>query len=396
MDKIKIVYKKVEELKEYENNPRDNGPAIEAVCKSIEKFGFKNPCIIDSNNVLVCGHTRVKCAKKLGLTEVPCIIADDLTEEQIKAFRLADNKSAELAIWDEELLAVELEGICDIDMGDFGFEDFSLACDVEDIVEDEIPELPEEPKSERGDVYILGRHRLMCGSSTDSRDVEKLMNGKLADMVFTDPPYNVDYVGKTKKELKIKNDKMGDEQFYKFLVDFAENMKNSLKKGGAYYICYAQSHTTEFANAINDTELELRQVLIWVKNTLVMGRQDYQWKHEPILYGWRPGASHQFYGGRNKTTVEESEPTDIIRCDRPSRSELHPTSKPVKLVSRFIDNSSLEGQIVADFFGGGGSTLIGCEHLNRICYIMELDPIYVDTIIKRWEDLTGQKAIKEA
>lgn len=385
---IKIQQIKLKDLKLYENNPRKNDKAVDYVANSIKEFGFKNPIIIDKNNVIVAGHTRYKASKKLKLKEVPCIIADDLTDEQIKAFRLADNKVSEVAEWDDDLLNLELSDLTnfDIDMSDFGFDLDNLEFEEKEIIEDEVPEVDEEPKSKYGDIYQLGNHRLMCGDSTKIEDVEKLMNGVKADMLITDPPYNVDYTGGTKEKLKIKNDNMNDENFYKFLYSAFSNAYIVMKDGGAFYVWYASKEVVNFSNALQDNLLAIRQELIWNKNALVMGRQDYQWKHEPCLYGWKGNAPHSWYGGRKETTV--------IDCDKPNKSELHPTMKPIGLFDYQIKNSSKKGDNILDLFGGSGTTLMACEQNKRNSFIMEFDPHYVDVIIKRWEQFTGEEAIK--
>jgi site-specific DNA-methyltransferase (adenine-specific) len=430
MDKLKIEYISTDKIIPYKNNPRKNDDAVPYVMESIKEFGFKVPIIIDKDNVIVAGHTRLKAAKELGLTEVPTIKADDLTEEQIKAFRLADNKVSEKAEWDMELLGQELEDL-NIDMELLGFDE-PLTMDVQtEIIEDEYEveeNILEEPKSKLGDIYQLGEHRLMCGDSTKEVDVAKLMNGELADLVLTDPPYNVEIVGgnhslspkerKQKGGLTIENDKMQSEEFYNFLLKAFKNIYIALKPGGAFYIWYASREVVNFSNALERNNLPVKQELIWNKNSLVMGRQDYQWKHEPCLYGWKEGAAHYFIDDRTQTTViEDKKPdirklkkeemiklleeiysdkisTTIINEDRPSVSDLHPTMKPLKLMARQIKNSSRIEESVLDLFGGSGSTLIACEQLGRKCYMMEYDPKYVDVIIDRWEQFTGKKARK--
>lgn len=401
-------------LREYDNNPRNNDGAVDAVAASIREFGFKVPVIVDGDNVIVAGHTRVKAARKLGMSAVPCIIADDLTPQQIKAFRLADNKVGQLAGWEIEKLGKELSEI-DMDMSVFGFdavefEEFSEVC------EDEIPDVGEEgdPITKIGDIWQLGRHRLMCGDSTSVESVAVLMDGALADMILTDPPYNVAYEGGTKDKLAIMNDNMDDESFRAFLQDAFCAGDSALKKGGAFYIWHADSEGFNFRYACKAVGWEVKQCLIWNKNALVLGRQDYQWKHEPCLYGWKSGASHYFVKNRKLTTVlndgvdidvmtsdelrelirEITEPSSVINENKPTRNGEHPTMKPVGLLSRQIRNSSRIGEKVLDLFGGSGSTLIACEQLGRTCYMMELDPKYCDVIIKRWETLTGEKAVK--
>ena len=391
---IKIIYKSADELVPYENNPRDNTAAIDAVAASIKEFGFKNPIIIDSDNVIVAGHTRLKAAQKLKIQSVPCVVADDLTQEQVNAFRLADNKTAELAEWDLELLNSELELIDGIDMTEFGFE-LDIA-EEQEVVEDEFDEeLPEEPQTKLGDVYQLGRHRLMCGDSTDVNSVKTLMGGYKADLLLTDPPYNVDYSSKTfgrdknsttRKHNAIENDKMSSDDFKEFLIKVFSSSKENLKLGAAFYIWFADSEVVNFVSAANESGLSVREHLVWEKNHFVLGRQDYQHKHEPCLYGWVEGGSHAWYSDRKQTTV--------LNFDKPLNSQLHPTMKPVALFDYQIKNSTKSGDIVLDLFGGSGTTIIACEQNGRNAYVMEFDPRYVDVIIKRWEEFTGEKAVK--
>lgn len=382
MDIINIALK---DLKPYENNPRKNDDAVKYVAESIEEFGFKVPIVIDKNNVIVAGHTRYKAAKKLKMSEVPCIIADDLTDEQIKAFRLADNKVAEKAEWDFDLLNAELDDIIDLDMELFGFED-ALQDDAEEAVEDEFEvELPAEPKSKLGDIYQLGNNRLMCGDSTVLEDVEKLMGGEQADMLLTDPPYNVNYEGKTKDKLKIKNDQMGNDNFRQFLTDAFSNADMVMKPGAVFYIWHADSEGYNFRGACFDAGWTVRQCLIWNKNSMVMGRQDYQWKHEPCLYGWKEGAGHLWASDRKQTTV--------INFDKPTRNDMHPTMKPIPLFDYQIKNNTKGGDVVLDLFGGSGTTIMACEQNGRRGYSMEYDPRYVDVIVDRWEKFTGAKAV---
>lgn len=390
--RMQVVDIDIKELTPYEKNPRKNDDAVQYVAESIKQFGFKVPIVIDKNNVIVAGHTRYKAAKKLKLKTVPCLVADDLTDEQIKAFRLADNKVAEFSEWDFDLLELELKALEDFDLdfnlADFGFEDIfeeEEYISAEEIEEDNIEdiEVPQEPKSKTGDIYQLGNHRLMCGDSTSVRDVEFLMDNNLADMVLTDPPYNVDI--SNAKGLKIKNDNMGDDEFFKFLSSAFFNLEKSLKPGGAFYIWFASREIINFRQALNKNNLVVRQELIWNKNHMILGRQDYHWKHEPCLYGWKDGAAHYFVDDRTQTTV--------IDEDKPQLNDLHPTMKPIKLLSRQIVNSSRQKEVVLDLFGGSGSTLIACEKLNRRCFMMEMDPKYVDVIIARWEEYTGEKAV---
>lgn len=379
---MEILNKNIDEIKMYENNPRNNDSAVEYVVNSIKEFGFKVPIVLDKNNVIVAGHTRYKAAKLLNITEIPCIIADDLSDEQVKAFRLIDNKAAELASWDIDLLNLELENIKDIDMELFNFEISNI---LDNVVDDEYEvELPESPKTKRGNIYKLGNHYLMCGDSTNADDVKKLMNNQLADLIVTDPPYNVNYEGKTDGNLKIMNDNMENDQFYSFLESAFINLYDFIKDGGSIYVFHADTEGLNFRKAMISSGFKLAECLVWVKNAFVMGRQDYHWKHEPILYGWKPGASHYFINDRSQSTV--------LEFDKPARNEEHPTMKPIDLIAYLINNSSKKDEIVLDLFGGSGTTIIACEQTNRNAFIMELDPRYCDVIVDRWEKFTNQKA----
>lgn len=383
---MKIILKSVNDLIEYDNNPRHNDEAVEAVANSIREFGFKVPIIITSEDVIVAGHTRLKASKKLGLDEVPCIIADDLTEEQIKAFRLADNKTSELATWNFEALEEELDNI-DLNMLQFGFED--LYDDIPDNAEDDdfdvYDELQEDSESIRGDIYVLGKHRVLCGDSTLKEDVDTLVDGAEVDMIFTDPPYNVDYEGTAGK---IQNDKQEDSDFYDFLFKAFTNMFEHTKKGGSIYVCHADTEGLNFRNAYKNAGFKLASCLIWVKNSLVLGRQDYHWRHEPILYGWKEGAAHYFVDDRTQDTIWE--------YNKPRRNEDHPTMKPLELVGKAISNSSRPNELVLDLFGGSGSTLIAAEQLSRVSYLMELDERYVDVIVKRFIRSVGEDLVNES
>ena len=424
MSKIKIEYTDVDKLIPYINNPRLNDGAVDKVASSIKNFGFKNPIIIDKDNEIIAGHTRLKAARKLGLDEVPTIKVEDLTETQIKAFRIADNKTSEFAEWDMELLGIELEGLEDVFTG-FDDDEFAdiISGGTGDVVEDNFEGgVPDAPISEMGDVWLLGDHRVMCGDSTGD-DVLKLVDGAEVDLFITDPPYNVAYTGGTKDALTIQNDDMANEDFKEFLVKAFTAADKAMKKGAGFYIWHADSEGYNFRGACLDSGWQVRQCLIWVKNSLVMSRQDYHWKHEPCLYGWKDGASHNWYGDRKQTTtiednadivVEEknegfvinistgfsevtirvpsyevinqgdSAATTVWRFDKPQRNGEHPTMKPVGLLARAVKNSSKRGDIVLDTFGGSGSTLIACEQLDRKCYMMELDEKYVDVIVNRY------------
>ena len=393
---MKIVNKQLGELKPYKSNPRKNDGAVNAVAESIKEFGFKVPIIIDKNNEIVAGHTRLLAAKQLGLIEVPCIVADDLTDDQIKAFRIADNSTAQIAEWDLEKLNIELLDI-DFDMTMFGLDE--QLKDIEnqfakEVIEDEVPEVGEsEPISQLGDIWQLGRHRLMCGDSTKEKDVAKLMNGNKADLLFTDPPYNVAMESKSKDILKtknyahIENDDLSLEDFKVFLEKGFINANNSLKDDASYYVFSCQGGDNEMMMMMmRECGIKCRHQIIWVKDAPVfsMGRLDYDYKHEPILYGWKK--KHNFYrNGEQDKSVWEYKRTE---------NKLHPTMKPVELIANALNNSTKKNDLVLDLFGGSGSTMMACEQLNRNCYMMELDPRYCDVIIKRWEMLTGGKAEK--
>ena len=371
---MNIIYKKIDEVIPYEKNPRKNDEAVKYVAESIKEFGFKVPIIIDSNNIIIAGHTRLKASKKLGYKEVPCIIADDLTPEQIKAFRLADNKVGEMAEWDLDLLNEELEDIIDINMEDFGF-DLNLDFEDKEVEEDDFEvEVPEEPVAKLGDIWQLGNHRLMCGDSTDKEAVEKLMDGKKADMVFTDPPYGVDYDG-------IHND---SREGLESLLDKVFSLYKEFSIEGASVYCFHSDKCADIFNNIFRKHCHFSSMIIWKKQSLVLSQTDYQSIHEPCMYGWFDNGVHKFYGDRKQTSVWEYERKSI---------EGHTTPKPIGFISKALQNSSLNNNLIIDLFGGSGSTLIACEQLNRKCYMMELDPKYCDVIIKRWETLTGEKAV---
>lgn len=378
---------KISEIKPYSKNPRNNDGAVEAVMQSIKQCEYIAPIILDEDNIILAGHTRFKALKKLGYKEVECIIKTGLSEEQKKKYRLLDNKTNELAEWDFDLLAEEMEGL---DFGDleldWGIDQDESEDGSNEVIEDDYEvELPEEPKAKFGQIYQLGRHRLMCGDSTKTEDVNKLVGGKKIDLLITDPPYGVDYTGKTKNALKIENDNKSDDEFIEFLHSAFEAADEVMKSGAVFYIWHAILKTYAFESACQQTQWEVRQVLIWVKNTLVMGRQDYQWKHEPCLYGWKEGAAHNWYNDRKQTTV--------LEFDRPTKNDLHPTMKPISLFDYQIKNSSKVGDRVLDLFGGSGTTIMACEQNGRTGFLMEYDPKYVDVIINRWEEFTGEKAV---
>ena len=380
MSQVQVIQMKLTDLIPYENNPRINDDAIDVGANSIKEFGFKNPIIIDKDNVIVCGHTRRLAAIKLGLTEVPCIRADDLTEDQIKAFRVADNKTSELSTWDLDKLKIEL-GDIELNMADFGFED--LLDQMKELPEDDEfdadTELEKEAFVKKGDIWHLGRHKLMCGDSTTS-DVQVLMEGKYADLCVTDAPYNVDYEGGS--GMKIQNDNMSGEEFYKFLDKAFKNINLSLKPGACFYEFFATREHVNFENALKDNDLSPKQELIWSKNgQFTLGRQDYQWDFEPCFYGWKDGASHNWYNDRKQKCV--------LTFDKPKRNELHPTQKPVPLISYLMKNSSKPKDLVIDLFGGSGTTLIAAEETDRTCFTMEIDEKYASAIVRRYVKARG-------
>jgi DNA modification methylase len=381
---MQIIEKAVKDLIPYTKNPRKNDKAVDAVAASIREFGFKVPVVIDAKGVIVAGHTRLKAAKKLHIDKVPCVVADDLSPEQVKAFRLADNKVGEAAAWDFDLLGEELEGLADfdLDMSEFGFELPGLDADIYEDDFDVASAIPDEPVTKLGNIWALGRHRLLCGDCTDITLVEELLGEHRADMYLTDPPYGVDYTGKTKDALKIDNDALRGDGLKDLLLGAFYAADHVMKPGAAFYIWHADSHGLIFREACVDVGWQVRQCLIWNKNVMVMGRQDYHWKHEPCLYGWKEGAAHLWAADRKQTT--------ILDFDRPSRSAEHPTMKPIMLFDYQIQNNTKGEDIVFDGFSGSGTTLIACEQNGRTAYCMELDPKYCDVIVKRWETLKGR------
>lgn len=379
MVKKEFLTLKISDIIPYDKNPRKNENAVPGVQESIRQCGDLDPIEIDENNIILSGHTRLMALKRAGYIETDVVRYTGLTEEQKKKYRLLANKTAEMSDWDYDLLAGELDGL-DFDGFDFDF-DLDLDDDRTEAKEDDYDlVLPENAKSKRGEIYQLGRHMVMCGDSLSETDLSALMDGKQADMIVTDPPYNVDYEGAAGK---IKNDNMEDENFRKFLTDAFKNADHFLKPGGAIYIWHADGEGYNFRAACKDAGWKVRQCLIWNKNSIVMGRQDYQWKHEPCLYMWKDGAAH-FWNSDRKQTI-------VLDFEKPNKSDLHPTMKPVPLFDYLIQNNSKKGEIILDMFGGSGTTVIACEQDGRSARIMELDPRYVDAILKRYEEFTGDK-----
>ncbi|MEA5047448.1 MAG: site-specific DNA-methyltransferase [Eubacteriales bacterium] len=381
-DKFEIVA--VAEIKPDEHNARKHSDEqIKELRLSLREFGFVNPLLIDKEKKVIAGHGRLTAAIAEGMTAVPCIFVEHLTEAQRRAYMLADNRLAEHAMWDMDLLSEELKFLDDIGF-DVTLTGFEMPDETEAVDDGYEPELPTEPKSKAGQVYRLGRHRLMCGDSTKPEDVALLMDGAQADLLLTDPPYNVDYKGKTQDELTIENDAQSDDAFLTFLVQAFRNAQEHMKPGAVFYIWHADSNGYLFRAAAREAGLTVHQCLIWVKNAMVMGRQDYQWKHEPCLYGWKEGAGHLWASDRKQTTV--------LEFDRPTRSKEHPTMKPIPLFDYQMQNNTKGGDIVLDLFGGSGTSVIAAEQNKRVCYCMEKDPRYADVIIDRWEKFTGETA----
>lgn len=390
------------ELHPADYNPRvalkPGDPEYENIKNSIEVFGYVDPIIVNSDGTIIGGHQRYNVLLDLGYDTTQVVVVD-ATKEQEKAPNIALNKIT--GEWDEEKLCdllIELD-LSDIDMQLSGFtydelENLKIKFDNDEAKEDEdfdegaaLSAARKETRTKRGDVWVLGEHRLVCGDARDADDMGKLMDGMKADLFLTDPPYNVDYVGKTKDALKIENDKMTDQEFRDFLLGAFSIAKGSMKSGAAFYIWHADSKGYDFRGACMDVGWQVRQCLIWAKDILVMGRQDYQWQHEPCLYGWNEGASHAWYSDRKQTT--------LLHFDRPARSKEHPTMKPVPLFGYLIQNSTKSGDIILDSFCGSGTTIIAAEQLERKAYCIELDEVYCDVIVRRWEEFTGKAAVKE-
>jgi DNA modification methylase len=395
---MQIEQRLLSELIPYINNSRKHSDdQVTQIAASIKEFGWTNPILVDGDNGIIAGHGRIMAAKKLGMTEVPVIELAHLSKEQRKALIIADNKLALNSDWDSNLLAIELKDLQDLgfDLNLTGFDADELANILlpEQVAgltdEDATPPIPDEPKTKLGDVYILGNHKLMCGDSASLDDAEKLMDGDLADLVFTDPPYNVAYSGRGANNLgTIKNDDMSNDDFEQFCRDIFTTYHTYMKPLACIYVCHPDSQSAPklaFEKTFAE-QFKKSSTLIWMKQSAGMGWQDYRAQHEPILYGWKEGSGKHFYSGdRTKTTIWK------IGRDAQA-SYVHPTQKPVALPEEAINNSSKGMDIVLDLFGGSGSTLIACEKVGRKARLMELDPKYCDVIVKRWEDFTGKKA----
>ena len=439
MADLRVKYVPIGDVHPYEDNPRRNDQAVQAVVNSLREFGWKQPIVVDADGTIVVGHTRYKAALALEMTEVPVVVASDLTPEQCQAYRLADNRVGELAEWDSELLAQELDGLSGFDMEQFGFDDSDLQMPEafeEPVSLDEVREVePDDSAPDRvkvGELWRMGDHVLLCGDATSADDVERLIEaaGGSADMLLTDPPYNVGLgwhmrpseakqLHRRTDGLVIENDKWdSDDEFEGFLREAIGNAASAIRDGAAFYIWHAHNLSEPFFRAVRECGLTVRQCLVWAKNTFALGRQDYQWRHEPCLYGWKDGAAHYFFDSRTETTVIEDAKPDpkkmtkaelvefaqsvltekqastVLEFDKPSRSEEHPTMKPVKLFAYLVRNSSRPGDLVLDPFAGSGTTVIACEQLKRRAAVMELDPHYASVIVERWERLTGRTAVR--
>ena len=444
---MKIETIKLDSLIPYARNSRTHSDAqVAQIAASIREFGFTNPVLIDEAGGIIAGHGRVLGARQLGLASVPCIRLGHLSEAQKRAYIIADNKLALNAGWDEEMLKAEM-----LSLKEFGFDMDLLGFDSDELAglmvepppsknPDASPPIPENPTAKLGDMWLLGMHRVICGDSTSPTNLDALMGGGMADACWTDPPYNVAYgdkadflnKGGTKSQRntsRILNDDMDDASFKKFLGDFYRAAWAVMKPGAAIYVAHSETERHNFTEQFMQNGFKLSGCVIWKKNTLVLGRSDYQWIHEPILYGWKTGASHRWFGGRKKTTVQQLGDTSpferrqdgkwqinigtsifvvdgdayvdellpsVINEDKPLRNDVHPTMKPVALIERMLVNSAKRGDVVLDMFGGSGSTLMACERLGMKARVSELSPGYVDVIIRRWQEYTGQRAVLES
>ena len=377
----------------YARNPRKNDAVVDRMCSSIREFGFKIPVLARSDGEIVDGHLRLKAAQKLRITEVPVILCDEWSAAQVKAFRLMVNRSVTWAQWDDELLTLELLDLkeSEFNLSLTGFEDDELArlLAQQDAVEgltdeDDVPELQEAVVSRAGDLWILGDHRVLCGDATSFPDVRLLMASEAADLVFTDPPYNVDYEGYTEDKLTIKGDRRTPEQFQQFLSATFTSYRQTVKPGASMYVCHSSSWQREFQNAMESAGFQMRCQIIWAKNTFAWGFGRYKFQHEPIFYAHVAKQKDPWYGDKSQSTLWEEK--------KPAANRIHPTAKPVELVERALLNSSKAGDIVLDLFGGSGSTLIGCGRRGRKARLMELDPKYVDCIVRRWQQYAGKQA----
>lgn len=411
---MEILKVSIESIKPYENNAKEHPKEqIEQIKKSILDYGNNDPIAVDENNVIIEGHGRYIAMQELGFDTVEIIRLEHLSEEQKKAYRLVHNKLTMNSDFNIEMLEAELAGLQIQDMQEFGFDflpDFTDDTTDVDII-DEVLQDETEPIIKTGDIWQLGKHRLICGDCTNAEVVKKLFGDKKADLLLTDPPYNV--AVENSEGMTIENDNMSDTAFYDFLQSAFSSANSVMREGTPFYIWHGESEGLNFRKACKSVDWELKQSIIWVKSQITLGRQDYQWKHEPCLYGWKSGGSHYFIKNRKQSTVIDDdidldlltkdelremlldilEPSTIIRENKPLKNSEHPTMKPVPLIKKQVKNSTKKGEIVLDIFGGSGTTLLACEELDRICYMCELDPKYCDVIVKRWEAHTGEKAV---
>src|SRR5262249_10017623 len=369
---------------------------VAQVAASIAEFGFVNPVLTASDGVIIAGHARLLAARKLGLKQVPVIVLDHLSPTQRRALVIADNRLALNAGWDEELLQLELAALRedDFNLEILGFDDDEMAAllageaTLEGLTdEDAVPDVPDTPTSLSGDLWLLGDHRLLCGDATASLDVDRLLSGATADLILTDPPYNVDYEGYTAQRLTIQGDRMSHEQFQQFLAHSFASYRRIVKPGASAYVCHSSSWQREFQNALEQAGFQIRCQIIWAKNTFAWGFGRYKFQHEPIFYCHVAGEKDPWYGDKSQSTLWEE--------NKPAANRLHPTMKPVELIERALVNSSKAGDVVVDLFGGSGSTLIACERRNRKARLMEIDPKYTDVIVRRWQEYTGKQATLE-
>lgn len=377
----------IDKLVPYARNARTHSKEqILQLRASLREFGFVNPVIVDKDLNIIAGHGRILAAKEEGITEVPCVFAEHLTEAQKRAYIIADNRLAMNAGWDMEMLSVEISELqgADFDLSVLGFDEAELSKlmgDIEDVKDDDFDvdeELKKPAVTKFGDLWLLGNHRLICGDSTKIDTFTVLMDGKQANLVVTDPPYNVNYEGSAGK---LKNDNMADEAFYTFLLSAFKNMEAAMTKDASIYVFHADTEGLNFRKAFSDAGFYLSGTCIWKKQSLVLGRSPYQWQHEPVLFGWKKAGKHNWYSDRKQTTIWEFE--------KPKKNADHPTMKPVPLIAYPILNSSMVNSIVLDPFGGSGSTLVACEQTERICYTIELDEKYCDVIVKRYVEQVG-------
>ncbi len=406
-----VELRPLSDIHPYENNPRQNDAGVDAVAASIREFGFRQPIVVDTQGVIIVGHTRYKAALQLGLDQVPTHVATELTPTQTKAYRIADNQTANLSAWDTDLLPIELAELQDLDF-DLSLTGFSsdellgfLNSEPEEGLTDpdDVPELPQEPTTQHGDVWTLGSHRLLCGDAGNTQDLDHLLDGASVHLVHTDPPYNVavqprleasqvraDHKPATKaKHRPIANDAVSDAQFQQLLVSWFGNAAHVLEPGRAFYVWGGYANCGKYPRPLAECGLYFSQAIIWVKEHPVLTRKDFMGNHEWCFYGWREGAAHKFFGPANVTDVWSVKKVS-------SQKMVHLTEKPVELASRAITYSTRPGEHVLDLFGGSGSTLIAAEQFDRKAFVMEIDPLYCDVIVTRWEKFTGQKATRES